>query len=52
MVSKEDQIEKARNDCILNISAYIKNNPRARPPEIQKKVQEEIEVFKTKINAL
>lgn len=48
-VSKEDKIEQARNDCILNISAYIKNNPRARPQELQQKVQQEIELFKTKI---
>merc|ERR1711862_147049 len=49
LVSQEDKIEQARNDCILNVSAYVKANPRARPNEIQKKVQEEIEIFKAKI---
>ena len=48
-VRKDDQIEKARNECIVNVAAFIKANPRARPPEIQRKVQEEIELFKTKI---
>ena len=48
-VSQEDKIEKARNDCILNVAAYVKANPRARPMEIQKKVQDEIEIFKVKI---
>merc|ERR1712110_261011 len=28
LVSKEDKIEKAREECILNVSAYIKANPR------------------------
>ena len=45
-VSQEDKIEQARNDCILNVAAYVKANPRARPMEIQKKVQDEIEIFK------
>merc|ERR1739838_501412 len=49
LVSKEDKIDKAREECILNVSAYVKNNPRARPNEIQKKVQDEIEIFKAKI---
>ena len=49
VVSQEDKIEQARNDCILNVAAYVKANPRARPMEIQKKVQDEIEIFKTKI---
>ena len=49
LVSKEDKIEKAREECILNVSAYVKANPRARPNEIQKKVQDEIEIFKAKI---
>ena len=48
-VSQEDKIEQARNDCILNVAAYVKANPRARPMEIQKKVQDEIEIFKAKI---
>ena len=51
-VSKEDQIERIRNETIVNIAAFIKSNPRARPQDIQKKVQEEIELFKVKINAL
>merc|ERR1711997_103059 len=49
VVSQEDKIDKAREECILNVSAYVKNNPRARPNEIQKKVQDEIEIFKAKI---
>merc|ERR1711971_807619 len=49
VVSQEDKIEQARNDCILNVAAYVKANPRARPMEIQKKVQDEIEIFKAKI---
>ena len=49
VVSQEDKIEQARNDCILNVAAYVKANPRARPMEIQKKVQDEIEIFKVKI---
>jgi hypothetical protein len=49
-VSQEDQIDAARNECILNISAFIKSHPRARPQEIQKKVQDEVEIFKNKIS--
>ena len=49
VVSQEDKIEQARNDCILNVAANVKANPRARPMEIQKKVQDEIEIFKAKI---
>ena len=51
-MSQEDKIEQARNDCILNVAAYVKANPRARPMEIQKKVQDEIEIFKAKIQWL
>ena len=51
-VSKDDEIERIRNETIVNIAAYVKANPRARPQEIQKKVEEEIELFKVKINAL
>ena len=51
-VSKDEQIERLRNDTIVNIAAYVKANPRARPQDLQKKVEEEIELFKAKINAL
>ena len=51
-VSKDEQIERLRNETIVNIAAYVKANPRARPQDLQKKVEEEIELFKAKINAL
>ena len=51
-VSKEDETERLRNEVIVNIAAYVKANPRARPDQIQKKVEEEIEQFKVKLNAL
>ena len=51
-MSKENETEKLRNEVIVNIAAYVKANPRARPDQIQKKVEEEIELFKVKLNAL
>ena len=39
----------ARNETILNVAAFIKSNPRATPQQIQKKVEEEVSLFKLKI---
>ncbi|XP_059099502.1 uncharacterized protein LOC131893479 isoform X3 [Tigriopus californicus] len=51
-LSKDDQIDKARAEAILNISKYVKDHPRARQTEIQHKVEEEITIFKLKIQSL
>ena len=51
-LSKEDEIEAARNEAILNIAKYTKEHPRARQSEIQHKVEEEINIFKMKIQKL
>jgi len=33
----------------MNIATYVKEHPRARPNEIQMKVEDEINAFKTKL---
>jgi len=48
-LSGADQIEALRQQTILNIATYIKEHPRARPNEIQIKVEDEINAFKQKL---
>ena len=48
-LSGADKIEALRQETILNIAAYVKEHPRARPNEIQMKVEDEINVFKAKL---
>ena len=50
--SKTEAIDAARTETIQNIAAYVKDHPRARPAEIQTKVEEEIVLFKLKLKAL
>ena len=52
LTHKDDEIELARAAAILNISKFVKEHPRAREAELQKKVQEEIAVFTAKIQHL
>jgi hypothetical protein len=47
--SKTDAIDAAREETIQSIAAYVKDHPRARPAEIQTKVEEEIMLFKLKL---
>lgn len=51
-LSKEDEIEAARTEAIVNIAKFAKENPRARQSELQQKVEEEINIFKLKIQKL
>ena len=51
-LSPDAEIERARTEAILNISKWVKEHPRARQSETQAKVQEEIEIFKARINGL
>ena len=48
-LSGADKVEALRQETILNIANYIKEHPRARPNEIQMKVEDEINEFKTKL---
>ena len=48
-LSGADKIEALRQETILNIATYVKEHPRARPNEIQMKVEDEINAFKTKL---
>lgn len=48
-LSGADKIEALRQETILNIANYVKEHPRARPNEIQMKVEDEINQFKTKL---
>ena len=50
--SKTDEIDAARAETIQRIAGYVKDNPRARPAEIQTKVEEEIMLFKLKLKVL
>ena len=50
--SKTDEIDAARAETIQKVAAYVKDHPRARPAEIQSKVDEEITLFKLKLTAL
>lgn len=50
--SKTDEIDAARSETIQRITVYVKDHPRARPAEIQSKVEEEIALFKLKLMAL
>jgi len=50
--SKADAIDAARSETILRIAAYVKDHPRARPGEIQSKVEEEIGIFKLKLKTM
>ena len=50
--SKTDEIDAARAETIQKVAAYVKDHPRARPAEIQSKVDEEIILFKLKLTAL
>ena len=49
LTSKDDQMEALRNETILNIAKYVKEHPRARPQEIQNKLESEIAAFKAKV---
>ena len=51
-LSKEDEIDAARNEAIVNIAQYAKEHPRARQSDLQHKVEEEINIFKLKIQKL
>ena len=48
--SESSEVEEARQRVILNVAAYVKANPRARPGDIQQKVNEEIQLFRQAIN--
>jgi len=50
--SKTDAIDAARAETIQRIAAYVKDNPRAKPADIQSKVEEEIGLFKLKLKTL
>lgn len=50
--SKTDEIDAARSETILRIAAYVKDHPRAKPGEIQSKVEEEIALFKLKLKTM
>lgn len=50
--SKTDAIDAARSETIQRIASYVKDNPRARPGDLQSKVEEEIGLFKLKLKAL
>ena len=50
--SKTDAIDAARAETIQSIAGYVKDNPRARPAEIQTKVEEEIMLFNLKLKVL
>ena len=47
--SKDDDLEAARQQVILNIAKFVKERPHARPAEVQQKVQEEVDAFAAKI---
>lgn len=51
-LSGEDAVEALRQETIMNIATYIKDHPRARPNEIQMKVEDEINLFKEKLQAV
>ena len=50
--SKTDAVDAARAETIQSIAAYVKDNPQAKPSEIQTKVDEEISLFKLKLKIL
>ncbi len=50
--SSEAALERARTEAILNVSKWVKEHPRARPSEVQAKVEEEVAQFKIKIQGL
>ena len=50
--SKEEAIEAARQETIQRVALYVKDHPRARPTEIQSKVEEEINIFKLKLKTM
>ncbi len=45
-------MEKARQETLLSIAKFVKEHPRAKPNEIQQKVEEEIALFRIKIQKL
>ena len=51
-LNRTDEIDAARNEAVLNIAKYVKDHPRARQSEIQHKVEEEVALFKLKIQKL
>jgi hypothetical protein len=48
-LSKEDEIEAARAETILRIAAYVKSHPHARPNELRAMLEDEINLFKVKL---
>lgn len=50
--SKTEAIDAARTETIQRIAVYVKDHPRARPVEIQSKVEEEITLFKLRLKTL
>ncbi len=51
-LSPDDAIDQARSEAIVNIANYVKAHPRARPSELQHKVEEELGVFKLKLQKI
>ena len=50
--SKEDEIEAARTETILRIAQYVKTHPHARPHELRAKVDDEINLFRVKLQSI
>jgi len=51
-LSGADRIEALRQETIMNIASYIKENPQATPIQIQTKVAHEIGQFKIKLKRI
>lgn len=50
--SREDEIEAARTETILRIAQYVKTHPHARPHELRAKLDDEINLFRVKLQSI
>ncbi|KAL6114985.1 uncharacterized protein ACO6RY_05631 [Pungitius sinensis] len=48
----QDQVDAYKNECILNISEFLRQNPRASQADINAEVEKRVLVFASRVKAL
>uniref|UniRef100_A0A1A8ENU8 Uncharacterized protein n=1 Tax=Nothobranchius korthausae TaxID=1143690 RepID=A0A1A8ENU8_9TELE len=51
-ITGQDKVDAFKRDCILSISKYLKENPRASQAQINAEVEKNVLVFAARVKAL
>uniref|UniRef100_A0A8C6NLX5 Si:ch211-191j22.3 n=1 Tax=Nothobranchius furzeri TaxID=105023 RepID=A0A8C6NLX5_NOTFU len=51
-ITGQDKVDAFKRDCILSISEYLKENPRASQAQINAEVEKNVLVFAARVKAL